>query len=169
MACSSGLIDVKPEFLELGTICFGVLLGSILPDIDHPNSFISKKARITSFFASKAFKHRTTTHSLLVNLVFYTLLSSLICRFDLPLKYCLIKFLNSLGIGIVSHILLDMLTVGGVAILYPITSKRYNLAKLNVNKGKSGIIKENVVRVILVLISTSIISKNYLKFKDFLN
>ena len=52
-----------------------------------------------------------------------------------------------------------MLTIGGVAIFYPITNRRYNLAKLNVNKGKSGRIKENIVRLILVLISI----KAYLK------
>lgn len=159
MACSSGLIDVELEFWELGTICVGVLLGSVLPDIDHPNSFISKKAKITSFFTSKAFKHRTLTHSLLVNIVFYTLSSLLICRFDLPLRHYLTRFLSGLEVGIVSHVLLDMLTIGGVAIFYPITNRRYNLAKLNVNKGKSGRIKENIVRLILVLISI----KAYLK------
>lgn len=60
-----------------------------------------------------------------------------------------------------------MLTIGGVAIFYPITNKRYNLARLNVNKDRYGRIKENIVRLILVLISIKVVSKNYLKIKDF--
>ena len=80
----------------------GLLLtfGSILPDIDHHNSFLGKNIP----FVAKLFKHRGFTHSL----VFATL----------------IWFFNQwIAYGILVHILLDLMTTNGVSLLWPLDFK----------------------------------------------
>jgi inner membrane protein len=165
MIYASSLIEMGTGPLIVASTCTGLVIGSVLPDIDHPNSFISKKAKITSFFTSKMFKHRTTTHSLVINSMFVGLLLLLTQNYS---SVYFSKFVNALGTGILSHIILDMLTTGGVAIFYPITAKRFNLAKINVNKGKAGRLKENLIRAMLIAISISIIISHSSGIKVFL-
>lgn len=45
--------------------------GSLLPDIDHPRSFIGKKSQVVSKVASKTLGHRGATHSLVVAILVY--------------------------------------------------------------------------------------------------
>lgn len=94
-------------------------IGAALPDIDHPKSHLGRRLKIISRFVSKTFGHRGFTHSLL----FCTLVGWLLFNVN-----------ESVGVGaffgILSHILLDMLTPfsKGVALLYPI-KKRIGLFK----------------------------------------
>lgn len=94
-------------------------IGAALPDIDHPKSHLGRRLKLVSRFVNKAFGHRGFTHSLL----FCTLVG-----------WFLYNVNQSIGIGaffgILSHILLDMLTPfsKGVALLYPI-KKRIGLFK----------------------------------------
>lgn len=82
-------------------------IGSILPDIDHPTSMLGKKVP----FVAKLFSHRGFTHSLLF--------STLMAVIDIWICY-----------GTIVHIVADMLTKQGVALLYPIEKKlRLPLAK----------------------------------------
>ena len=51
---------------ELTLINVGVLaVGSLLPDIDHPSSYLGKRHKMVSGVTNKAFGHRGITHSLL--------------------------------------------------------------------------------------------------------
>ncbi len=92
-------------------------LGAALPDIDHPKSHLGRRFRFTSKVVNKAFGHRTFTHSLL---------------FCFGVFYLLMQWNLSIAVGafsgILSHILLDMLTPfsEGVALLYPI-KKRFGI------------------------------------------
>ncbi len=94
-------------------------IGSALPDIDHPKSHLGRRLKLTSKLVSKTFGHRGFTHSLL---------------FCCIVGWLLYQANQSVGIGaffgILSHILLDMLTPfsKGVALLYPI-KKRIGLFK----------------------------------------
>ncbi|SET01314.1 metal-dependent hydrolase [[Clostridium] polysaccharolyticum] len=94
--------------------CF---LAAALPDIDHPKSHLGRRFRFLSKTLFKAFGHRTFTHSLL---------------FCFLMGYLFMQLHTSVGIGvfcgILSHILLDMLTPfsKGVALLYPI-KKRFGI------------------------------------------
>ena len=93
----------------------GVFIGSLLPDIDHPQSVIG---RIVPFISGPLYStvgHRTLTHSFFFMFSIAFLLSVFGKIF---LAYGLI-------IGITSHILLDMVSIGyGVAFLYPFYKKR---------------------------------------------
>lgn len=73
------------------------VIGALLPGIDHSKSTISKIIP----FVHKLFKQRGVTHSLLAGIMAF--------------------IINPwLGIGYFSHIILDMLTIKGVRLLYPI-------------------------------------------------
>lgn len=75
-----------------------VVIGSLLPDIDHAGSALGKSVP----FVSKLFKHRGITHSLLMLIICWFLMSPYI------------------AVGVASHILLDMLTKQGVKLLWPL-------------------------------------------------
>jgi inner membrane protein len=89
-------------------ILVGVLIGSILPDIDEPHSYIGKRLAFLSY-PLKLFglKHRTFTHYLI-----FPLLVSLIA---LLIQDTVIKlFLFSLSFGILMHDIGDLITKGGI-------------------------------------------------------
>ena len=101
-------IDVQPLFLVAGS-----LIGALLPDIDHPRSYLGSKIPIIPSLLYSTVGHRTLTHSIFFA-VFIGILFSLI-------DY---SFGFGVFIGIISHILLDMLTPQGVSYLYPFYKKR---------------------------------------------
>ena len=90
------------------------IIGSVLPDIDHPKSYLGRRLPLLSKIINHVFGHRTFTHSLL----FCIIISASLMQTD-----------TSVGIGmffgILSHILLDMLTPfsKGVALFYPIKKR----------------------------------------------
>ena len=95
----------------VSSIC--LIVGSILPDIDHPRSIIGKNVPILP----KLLKHRGFTHSII---------------------FCvLISFFNVwLGIGSLVHIIMDMMTKQGVELFYPNKLKiRFPLVKNTVTNG----------------------------------
>jgi len=88
-----------------------VMLGAILPDIDHPNSKIGSKFKIIGFL----FEHRGFFHSFLM----IPLISVLIFYFTR--SYTLIM---PLGIGYGSHLISDAVTKEGIMPLHPLTKIR---------------------------------------------
>lgn len=121
--------------------------GSMIPDIDHRGSTIGKKYKISSFVIGKLFGHRKFTHSImfivllsLVNFLFLYLLSiwlnqilieiserSMFMELEIsPVKLAL--FLTAgLALGMVSHIIGDLLTIQGVRLWSPFSQKRFRL------------------------------------------
>lgn len=97
-------------------IVCGSITGSIVPDIDHPNSFIGKKIPIIPDLLYCTVGHRTLTHSLLFALV-------------VGAAGAVINYWIGIGlsVGILSHISLDMLSPYGVAFLYPFKKSRIKL------------------------------------------
>ncbi len=87
----------------------GIMLGSVLPDIDHPSSFISRKIPILPAVLSLFFRHRTFFHSLL----FIGLLALVM------LPYVSGSFYFGILLGVASHLIGDMMTSRGVQLLYP--------------------------------------------------
>jgi len=87
---------------------------SLIPDIDTPKTMIGKVFYPIAFLINRRFGHRTLTHSLLF-LAFLIILSLFTCRFfgwDFNL-YRIIMF------SIISHLILDMVTIQGVPLFYP--------------------------------------------------
>ena len=98
----------------------GVILGSLLPDIDHPKSYLGRQLPFISVPIFKLFGHRGFTHSLL----------SLSILGVATAKYWAVNPLlwGGLLLGYFSHILADMCTPSGVPLFYP-HKKRYKFFK----------------------------------------
>ena len=83
-----------------------ILFASLLPDIDHPDSAIGKKVKIVAFL----FEHRGFFHSIFA-LILLTL----------PFMALKLEYIAwPLGIGYLSHILADALTLQGIMFLHPL-------------------------------------------------
>lgn len=99
--------SVDEDVLFLG----GLIFGAMLPDIDHTSSRIGRAVPYIDNFISSVFGHRTLTHSLLFLILGYWLFHILSWPESLEIGILL---------GILSHIILDMLTVQGVKFLWPV-------------------------------------------------
>lgn len=114
---------LSPSSLGEVALLYGcTVVGSLLPDIDHPNSKINKYNPFASLIG-RFIKHRTLTHSLL-----WIVIVSLV---GLALKFNTWAILG-LNIGILSHLILDMMTISGVPLLYPYR-KNFRIMKLKTN------------------------------------
>lgn len=154
-------------YTEQGLLIGAAVLGSLLPDIDHHNSYISHKAKglrvgvglvqglarlVAGFLPSKQEKriksmaaHRGLAHSLLFAAV-VAFLGGLIN------KGCAI----GLAAGIISHLVLDMFS-GGVPLFMPVITNRICIARI-----KTGGVIEWGIRVLWVLIPVGIYYKRFL-------
>ena len=129
----------SPEKLTVaGLIVAGAALGSLLPDIDHKNSTISKKHKIISWIMTRLFEHRGFTHAPLIQLLFIAFLFWIGKDLGGIIGYSYLGVVIGLGIGILSHTLLDWLTVGGIPLLYPFTKKKFHLMSLKTSKHSKG-------------------------------
>lgn len=118
---SCAIFSKKIEFFrvlylgEWGHVISGCICTCLLPDIDHPHSFLGRKMNWISVPISRIFGHRGFTHSLFALLFFYVMI------FSLPSMYNFfpLDFSYALLLGYFSHILADILTPLGVPILWP--------------------------------------------------
>ena len=107
-------IAFSVSLLTLNPVVIGYsILGSILPDIDHYKSMISKF--IIAPYITKVLTHRGFTHSILgfITVTLTTIIT--IHRWDI---------VAGIAIGYISHIVADMLTSQGVQLMWP-KRKRY--------------------------------------------
>lgn len=114
-------LQITPEFAQGDWLHMvpGVLLGALLPDIDHPSSILGRLFRIISLPISKLCGHRGFTHSLIAWLIL--LLSSyqwLPHYWDLPSD-----LIQAFLLGYMSHLVADMLTPSGVPFLWPLPTR----------------------------------------------
>jgi inner membrane protein len=100
-----GLPALEP--VSLGLAVFGALL----PDIDHPKSWVGKRVWPVSAVVSRLFGHRGLTHSLLAIAGCLALLLS--DRFSIALSAPLV-------VGYLSHLAADLLTPGGLRLAWPL-------------------------------------------------
>ena len=115
------MIDVKPNNLgEVGLLFGCAFIGSLLPDIDHPNSKINKYNPLSTIICMVA-QHRSITHSLLWMVV--VSLVGLLYKFN-------VWAIIGLNIGILSHLILDMMNPTGVPLFYPYR-KMYRVCKIS--------------------------------------
>lgn len=141
------------EYTVFGIVTISALIGSIEPDVDIPHSTFSKLVRPLSFtyqgiskiLPLKCFQHRGITHSLLFPILWFGL-----CAFIPTINPYFVLALLGLAIGLLSHIVLDMMNYKGVAIFSPIWNKMFHLTPyaLAVEAGSFG---ETIIRVLLYI------------------
>lgn len=105
--------------LNIILLSISILLGSLLPDIDHPQSILGRHVLFLSKPIHRNFGHRTLTHSLFF--IFALVLTISLFGFGV--------FAFGLGVGMLSHVILDLFWPGssGVAFLYPFYKRRIDL------------------------------------------
>lgn len=100
-----GLPALDPALLGLA------VFGALLPDIDHPKSWVGKRVRPVSNLFGAVFGHRGVTHSLLAVVGCAVLL----LRQDVPLA-----IIAPLVVGYLSHLAADLLTPAGLRLAWPL-------------------------------------------------
>lgn len=150
--------SIASTIIPCTIVLAGSVVGSLVPDIDHTQSFLGNRMKIVSKPMNSLLGHRGIFHSpflhFLILLILYALgYMSLTYGSFVLCKYLLL----GLGAGIASHLLLDSLTKSGIPMLYPISKKRISLMKLT-----TGSKSETIVQGLLCLI---IINNIFLFFK----
>ena len=101
-------------------VYIGILIGSILPDIDEPDSLIGKRLSFIAYPINIIFGHRTITHNIFFGIAIGIL--GLLLNIDI---------IVGMGIGVIIHILSDSVTQSGInGALFPITSYHTKFAIL---------------------------------------
>lgn len=119
------------DFLSYGLIIYGGALGGLIPDIDHPNSTISKRHKTISKFVTSFTKHRGITHTLLGVGAFFLALLFLSTFLPVFIQYYAMLFSVGVFVGLLSHLLLDIITRAGLRLFYPFSLATIRIAKLN--------------------------------------
>jgi len=114
-----------------------IILGSLLPDIDHPNSKIGSLFKPVGWL----FEHRGFFHSIFPVIILLLLI-----------KVNQVLFIP-LSIGYISHILIDMVTIKGVLLIYPLINLRVN------GFIKTGGLIELIIFYFLVIVNLFLIIK----------
>lgn len=128
----------------------GAVIGSLLPDIDHRQSKISRSsaaATVTSWITSLFTKHRGVLHT-----PFFIILTSLVCGAGIiiiPGEVQTAVKLIMIGLipGMWSHIILDTLNPGGIMWIYPLSRKYFNILPI-----KTGSILEAATAMMLAVL-----------------
>ena len=122
-----------------------VLLGSALPDIDHPESKVGKRVKIIGFL----FEHRGFFHSIFAALILYLVLLS----FSSFAAYSV--YITGLVMGYLSHILIDAITKEGIMPFHPLSRFRLN------GFIRTGKVLEYIILVLLILFDAWKLVKMY--------
>lgn len=95
-----------------------ILLGSLLPDIDEPKSFIGRKFPLIARIFSISFSHRGFTHFLIFPLIFVGIAVIVAHNVISPCIF-------ALSYGIFLHQIGDMLTISGIPhYFFPISRQK---------------------------------------------
>ncbi|KAF0995185.1 metal-dependent hydrolase [Geobacillus sp. TFV-3] len=103
----------------------GLVIGSLLPDIDEPSSYVGRRSFGVARKVKEAFGHRGMTHSLIV----WGVLAALVWRDSAS------PFATGLVLGCLFHIVEDFFSVQGVPLLWPFSSKRWKVPLYRTGKG----------------------------------
>ncbi|MCM3718859.1 metal-dependent hydrolase [Fictibacillus phosphorivorans] len=143
--------DLPPDTLYHELTYFGAaVLGSLLPDLCHPGSYLGKKTSFLSKTISKTFGHRTITHSWIMILLVMMLPNWMDCMYEESLS-------SGLTVGVTSHIILDAATSRGVQLFYPLPIRfRFPLYT------KTGTKTENNIATIISLIAAVLMIHIYI-------
>lgn len=90
-----------------------ICAGSLLPDIDHPRSFVGRLLPFISIPLHKRFGHRREVHSIIL----WGIVAA-IGYYWTPLDW-----LYWIGLGALTHVVVDLLNVSGVRLLLPFSEK----------------------------------------------
>lgn len=130
--------DIEPGAFIAGLAL--AALGSVLPDIDHPQSFISRRLPLPLWLV---IPHRGITHSLLAVLIW------------IPLSMVHWS-LGIIGLGYVLHIAADLVTKNGTSLYAPFSRVRVGLLPRWLAIRTGGLSEGIIAAISLILLVYSI-------------
>lgn len=150
IVATAGLLYLNPEAMNhCVPIIAGGVLGSLLPDIDSPDTKIGRHFLFISTILNSIFGHRTITH----DFVFVLLLSAFFMTKN--------PFLIGLFIGIFSHLFLDSMTIKGIPISFLYKKNIHLLPEFMRFKSASNAAKfATFVSSILLIIGAVFVKRN---------
>ena len=117
---STGLVTLN-EPLQLGILVFVGFIFSLLPDLDEPNSYLSRRTPLIPFLLTKLTTHRAATHQ--IRGVFVVFISLMMISLFYPIISIYIPMAILAYIG---HILGDSCTLSGIRrFAYPVSNKTF--------------------------------------------
>lgn len=135
------------EPLTQGLFLIAVAIGSLLPDIDHPQSIISRQIPIIGGIIGRLVSHRGFFHSILGTVIVFSLLwvvrLDIASLFNATSETINLMWFGAL-IGYINHIVGDMITISGVKVFYPL---RFNIGVPLIRTNSIG---ENLIVVIFM-------------------
>ena len=87
------------------------VIGALLPDVDHPRSWVGRRTRPLSTVIAATLGHRGITHSALAVIGMAMLLTAAGLRHGA---------VAAVGVGYLSHLAADLLTPRGLRLLWPL-------------------------------------------------
>ncbi|MEX0446163.1 metal-dependent hydrolase [Xenorhabdus sp. SGI246] len=156
-------LEITPEIAQGDWLHMlpGVLLASLLPDIDHPHSTLGRLFRFISIPIARLCGHRGFTHSLLALVVGIILFQTKMPA-DWPIPT---DFFHAMIVGYISHLIADMLTPAGIPLLWPLKMR----FRIPILKGKERKKAERLIAVLLVVIAIFIPQYIDLSFMHYLD
>lgn len=113
-----GIPDSSQDILLLsGWIAFA-LIGGLLPDIDHPQSWLGRRIPLIPTLLYKTTGHRGATHSALA--IMLTVAATWFAMMNLGVNYAYTELaVLGLAIGYTAHLAGDMLSNRGIPFFWP--------------------------------------------------
>lgn len=120
MTCYVYLTNNSIDIIQFNTVASGVVLGSLLPDIDEPQSRIGKRTMGISNIIKAIFGHRGATHYLIAPSIIL-----LLAIFVYQSNQVYGLFALGVSYGYLFHLFGDMMTIGGIRrFFYPFGKKK---------------------------------------------
>lgn len=154
--------------ISIGVI-MGVAAGSLLPDVDEPQSYIGRRTRGLSDVTKGIFGHRGFTHSILaIILMFipYLLVAnpSVVGLNDHVIWTILKPILFGIGLGYALHIAGDMLSKSGVPLFLPISKMKIKIYLYKTGGKREMLIRYGCIVGLLYMLATGNVFSALLKW-----
>lgn len=128
-------------------------VGSLAPDMDLPTSTVGKKVKPIAIVINKMFGHRTITHAplwIIPLVILYIMMPKFLTSPNIPIwQSALLGYIA----GYICHLIGDILTKGGIPLLYPFSKKRVHLT--NIESGAHDVILSIIVIVTIILLEVA--------------
>lgn len=151
--------NISYGLLSIAIYFYASHIGSLFPDIDMKNSFISKSHPIVHRIFGKRFRHRGFTHSLLAMIILYIFIKKFIEISNNDI--IILSICYGFFVGYASHLILDLITKEGIELLYPL-KKNISIFFIKTNSSGEKIFNKFLKLIILICIIYNIflITKN---------
>ena len=152
LVISSLYRDVSIGLSEIIIYSTGIALGSALPDIDHPGSFLARKLNIFGKLISKIFSHRGFTHSIIFIISLILIKNIGKTFFDYPDSQLFEYGFLGIIVGSSMHIFMDLFVGNGTKLFFPLYNKKVYIAKMKSGTKIEGIFIKLVLIVLAVVL-----------------